>query len=312
MTRPSDLSSTNGQVPLTNGEVPPHIVAEPEIEAPFPLPPGYLVHLPRRGRLFTRWSEPPRGRPTVVLLHGWMATADLNWFACYEPLAEHFGVIAPDHRGHGRGIRSRRWVRLADCADDVAELIETLGLGPVIAVGYSMGGPIAQLLWHRHRELVRGLVLCATARNFRGHPRDRILFALLEAAAGGMRTMPEPLRDSLRRRIPLVSSRESRTRDWARSQIARHDWRMVLEAGVSLGRFSSHEWVSFVDVPTAVVITERDRLVPPRRQVKLAAAIPGSTVHRVPGDHLVCATSPELFVPALLEACLLVADRSRA
>ena len=53
-------------------------------------------------------------------------------------------------------------MRLADCADDMAALIDELGTGPVIAVGYSMGGPIAQLLWKRHPEKVAGLVLCAT------------------------------------------------------------------------------------------------------------------------------------------------------
>ncbi|MFM7427598.1 MAG: alpha/beta fold hydrolase, partial [Elainella sp.] len=47
----------------------------------------------------------PRGAPTVILLHGWTATADLNWFTCFEPLGEHFRVLAPDHRGHGRGLR---------------------------------------------------------------------------------------------------------------------------------------------------------------------------------------------------------------
>ena len=49
--------------------------------------------------------------------------------------------MALDHRGHGRGIRSRRPFRLEDCADDAAALIDELGLGPVTAVGYSMGGP---------------------------------------------------------------------------------------------------------------------------------------------------------------------------
>src|SRR5690349_23831945 len=48
-------------------------------------------------------------------------------------------------------------VRLADCADDAAALLETLGTGPVIAVGYSLGGPVAQLLWKRHPDLVSGL-----------------------------------------------------------------------------------------------------------------------------------------------------------
>ena len=50
----------------------------------------------------------------------------------------------------------------------------------------------------------------------------------------------------------------------------------VLEAGSALGRFTSHEWIGSVDVPTPVVLTELDRVVPPERQRKLAAAIPGA------------------------------------
>jgi 3-oxoadipate enol-lactonase len=48
--------------------------------------------------------EGPVGAPTLILLHGWTATADLNFFMCYRALSEHFRVIAIDHRGHGRGF----------------------------------------------------------------------------------------------------------------------------------------------------------------------------------------------------------------
>ena len=43
-------------------------------------------------------------------------------------------------------------MRLADCADDVAALVDELGVTKVIAAGYSMGGPVAQLLWRRHPD----------------------------------------------------------------------------------------------------------------------------------------------------------------
>src|SRR6202022_3419586 len=101
---------------------------------------------------------------------GFTATAALNGLACFEPLGRWFRVVAVDHRGHGRGIRSRRPFRLEDCADDVAALTEQLGTGPVTAVGYSMGGPVAQLLWQRHPEAVDSLVLCATAARFSSRP----------------------------------------------------------------------------------------------------------------------------------------------
>ena len=78
------------------------------------LPPGAAMLLPGRGTTFVRTVTGPVGAPTVVLLHGWTATADLNWFTCYEALGEHFRVVALDHRGHGRGIRSRKAFRLED------------------------------------------------------------------------------------------------------------------------------------------------------------------------------------------------------
>ena len=83
-----------------------------------PLPPGREVTLPGRGTIFFREVEGPPGAPTLMLLHGWTATADLNFFTCYEPLGRHFRVIAPDQRGHGHGIRSNKPFTLASCADD--------------------------------------------------------------------------------------------------------------------------------------------------------------------------------------------------
>ena len=69
-----------------------------------------------------------------MLLHGWIATADLNFFTCYEPLGRHFRVIAPDQRGHGRGIRSNKPFTLASCADDAAALADHLGISTFIPV----------------------------------------------------------------------------------------------------------------------------------------------------------------------------------
>jgi pimeloyl-ACP methyl ester carboxylesterase len=131
------------------------------------LPPGRPVELPVRGTTFVREVDGPRGAPTLVLLHGLGATAGLNWFQCFRPLGRRFRVVAMDVRGHGRGIVvvGRRF-RLADCADDAAALASALGIERFVAVGYSMGGPIAKLLWRRHPARVSGLVLCATAPRF--------------------------------------------------------------------------------------------------------------------------------------------------
>jgi pimeloyl-ACP methyl ester carboxylesterase len=211
-----------------------------------------------------------------------------------------------DHRGHGRGIRSRTRFRLADCADDAAAVCEALGIDRAVAVGYSMGGPISQLLWHRHRDLVSGLVLCATSRNFAGHPREQALFGMMPVVSGAARLVPGPV---WRRFGDRTVGRRVDGRplsEWAASEMRRTSPVAVLEAAAALGRYSSHDWIGDIDVPTAVVVTTRDDLVPPRRQRRLAESIPGATVVEVDGDHLACVTGASRFVPKLVGACRLV------
>jgi 3-oxoadipate enol-lactonase len=57
-----------------------------------------------------------------------------------------------------------------------------------------------------------------------------------------------------------------------------------------------------VDIPTAVVLTTEDRVVPPERQRRMAEAIPGARLFEVDGDHAVCVMRPRRFVPVLLDA----------
>ncbi len=272
--------------------------------------PGGPLELPGRGTTWVRDIAGPPGAPVLILLHGLTATADLNWFTSYQALSRRCRVVALDHRGHGRGIRTRRRFRLADCADDVVAVADRLGIDRFVAVGYSMGGPIAQLTWHRHRERVSGLVLCATSRNFRGRPRERLMFGFLGGAIPIARLSRGWLRSRVAERI--VAGRVDENDElaaWLRDQFRRGDPAKILEAAAALGRFSSHHWIEHVDVPTAVVVTTQDRLVPPHRQRKLLAAVPGAVEVPVAGDHSVCVSNPGAFVPALARACAVVTDR---
>jgi 3-oxoadipate enol-lactonase len=241
-----------------------------------------------------------------MLLHGLSATGGLNWVWAFEPLGRHYRVIAIDHRGHGHGIPARRF-RLADCADDVAALADVLGLDALVPVGYSMGGPIAQLVWHRHRSLVSGMVLCATAGSFRSNERDIGLWSVLPFVTAGMRAAPGSTRRALMRRVIEQRMPQFRSREWVLDEVSGNDPAAIAEAAGALARFSSREWIGDVDVPTAVVVTERDRLVPPERQVRLAQSIPGARVFPVDGDHSVCVSAPRLFIPALESALSTVA-----
>lgn len=264
------------------------------------LPAGRTVELPGRGTTFVRELPGPPGAPTLLLLHGWTVTADLNWFTAYRTLGERFRVVALDHRGHGRGIRGDGPFTLEGCADDAAALCDVLGLDRCVVVGYSMGGTVAQLVWHRHRPLVEALVLCSTGAHFADTRNEQLNFMGLTGLAALVRLTPERARQWMGEQY---LSRKGRAFEaWAMEELARHDLAAILEAGREIGRFASDEWLSTIDVPTAVIVTMADQVVPVRRQLRLFEGIPTAVAYRVDGQHDAVVSNSEAYLPLLLKA----------
>lgn len=288
-------------------------VSEPY--TPADVPRGRRVELPGRGAIWVREQTGPPGAETLLLLHGLGATGGLNWATAFGELGQRFHVVAVDHRGHGRGIRTRRF-RLEDCAEDVAALAEALHLDHPVLVGYSMGGPIAALVWRRHRDLARGIVFCATSRNFRGTPAERAMFLALAAAGLSPVSVPAAVMRGWANvlcAIPAVPSWPVNALRWTLDEMAGHDPRTLIQAAGELGRFDARGWIEEIDVPTAVVATTRDQLVSVQRQVRLAQAIPTAVLHPVETGHLDLVwrgTKP--FVETLVGACEEVVRRAAA
>jgi len=273
-----------------------------------------LVELPGRGVTRVWECAGPPGAQTLMLIHGVTFTAELNWGKILAPLSRYFRVIAMDLRSHGDGIKVGPRFRLEDCADDIAALAETLDIGSFIPVGYSMGGMVAQLLYKRHARLLSGLVLCATARNVLGSPIEKMAALALPTAAAAIQWNPllQPMSAEFFGMTLLGSVDDPATARWARAQLRRTTLATAISAVRAVSEFTSHSWIGEVDVPTAVVVTTRDRIVPTIRQMKLARAIPGASVHEIDADHAVCTTAPQVFTPVLLEACWSVeAGRTR-
>ena len=264
-----------------------------------------LVELPGRGTTRVWQCAGPPGAQTLILIHGVTFTAELNWAKVFAPLGRHFRVVAADLRGHGDGIRLRSRFRLDDCADDIAALAGVLDVRRFAAVGYSMGGLVAQLLYRRHPALLSGLVLCSTARNARGSGAEQLAALTVPAVAAALRWNPmlQLMGAEFFGMALLGPSDDPATGRWVRAQLHRTSLATVVSAMQAVSEFSSNSWIGQVDVPTAVVITDQDRVVPASRQLELARAIPGASVHHVEADHGACVNAPHLFTPALLEAC---------
>jgi 3-oxoadipate enol-lactonase len=279
---------------------------------PVAMAPGTLLELPGRGRTCVIDLPGPPGAPTLILLHALATTAALSWYPSMHGLAERYRVVAFDQRWHGRGIRSERFT-LEDCADDVVAVADALGIARFTVVGYSMGGAIAQLVWRRHRSRVEGLVLAATARNFRGKVVEQMWFTLTTAA---MRRWGERARLGIERlgaRLPDVpiglTADAAKVGPWAMAEFRSTSAWAMLAALDELGRFESSAWIRRVDVPTSVIVATRDRFIPTRRQRSLASAIPGAVSYDVEGNHAALVLGAAEFVPVLLDACASVTRR---
>ncbi len=170
-------------------------------------------------------------------------------------------------------------------------------MAPAIVVGYSMGGAIGQLVARDHPDVVAGLVLSGTAQHWQD-PQTRRYWRLMGAL--GLMLSLSPIgtwRWGLRR----VGLPESEQTAWLLSELTRHSARDIAEAGRELGRFDSRPWLGPLNVPSAVVVTNRDTAVPPRKQRELAEALQAHVLE-APIDHLQITSHPADYNPFLLEA----------
>jgi pimeloyl-ACP methyl ester carboxylesterase len=267
------------------------------------LPPARIVSVPGRGEVFCRVHERDEGGPTLLLLHGWTASADVQFATIYQALMARCSFVAVDHRGHGRGIRSDEPFRLEDAADDAAGVVRTLGCGPVIVVGYSMGGPLALHVADRHSDIVRGAVLEATALSFSTTRMDRLLWRLVSAMETMMRSRFGAA--FARRRLDQVAavadSDIGPLVPWLAAEMGRGNPRALTEAGRSLRHFDGEPIAARLSIPCAVVLTTSDRSVRPKLQRHMAEAL-GAAVVELGGGHFSNLLQAHAYASATLAA----------
>ena len=265
------------------------------------LPEGRTLMLPGRGEAFVRMhrhADP--AAPWLLLLHGWTASGDVQFFTAYEALAQHYSFVAVDHRGHGRGLRAADVFELEDAADDAAGAVRALGIERVITIGYSMGGPISLLLAHRHPQLVRAMVVQATALEWRATRFERARWKTVRLVGPMMRSWAYPrwLRYGLTKLLGVGHELEAFV-PWVEAETRRGDPLAIVQAGRALSRYDARPWAGSLGKPAAMLLTSRDRLVLPHKQRELAAALRAHVVE-VDGDHLVTLESPKVYSDATL------------
>jgi pimeloyl-ACP methyl ester carboxylesterase len=198
-----------------------------------------------------------KGEP-VVLLHGWLASAGLNWElpGISTALAKDFHIIEMDARGHGLSDKPKKEELYGEeLVDDVARLLDHLKIKKAHIVGYSMGGIIAGKFVVKYPDRVRSVTL------------------------GGMGWLQK---DGLAQ--------------WLFEQIGKKDpnAEALTICGRSLGKLSlTKDEIKSIKVPVTVLIGDKDIVkglyVDPLRTVRKDWPV----VEIKDGDHLSCILRPQ-------------------
>lgn len=252
------------------------------------------VVLPNGVRLPYVEQGDPTGVP-VLLLHG---TSD-SWRSYENVLPELPGwmrAIAVTQRGHGDADRPATGYRAKDFADDVAALMDAMGIEKAVVVGHSMGGSIAQRFAIDHPARLLGLVLAGARASWHRHPG---VLALGDAAA----TLSDPVDPDFVREFQLSTLAQPVSPAYLDVVVAEslklpaHVWRAAFTECVFPADHSAE--LGDIEAPTLVICGERDDIARDEQDA-LAAGIPGASLLIYPdAGHALHWEEPQRFAADL-------------
>lgn len=236
--------------------------------------------------MFTREAGPEDGR-TVFLIHG-LAGLSIQWTAQIKALSDAgYRVIAADWPGHGGSTKHIDNFDFDTVVDSFAELLKKSGAAPgneFALAGHSAGGPIANLLFSRHPDSVRALVLLQTGYSFfKLIPlavKDLIVNSFIDIVCepGFNRTLNTAIRNAGRLASVFLGSghpsaimAEVGAFDCA-AEVARAEYRDLIEMDMEA-------LLSDINAPTCIVASRFDPIVPLAHSKKMHERITGSELH---------------------------------
>lgn len=222
----------------------------------------------------------------LVLIHG--LGSDANTWQLFLPEVEpQYRILRPENRGSARSSKPEGESSTIVMAEDIAALMQTLGIDRAHVVGKSMGGMIAQHLAARYPEKVQSLVLASTVMRHDPYGEELLQMGRLTAQKAGIFA-------SFRLAFLLSYSRGYCAKNQSRlaeveEMMKKMDSEEVLRGymmqSLACEKHDSREAATRIQASTLVIVGEDDMITPPEASRDLAKALPKSELHVLPGGH---------------------------
>ena len=243
------------------------------------------------------YLEAGSGDQALVLLHAFPLHAAM-WERQLAELSSGWRVIAPDLPGFGQSaaLPDPDSATLEAMADAVASLLDHLGLSRVVLGGLSMGGYAAFVIARRHRPLVRALVLADTrAGADTSEVKERRTSQQGQVREEGTAELVEAL-------LGTLLTKETHA---SRPEIVEHARRLMSDASPDAvvaaleamkQRSDATEDLAGLDVPTLVLVGDKDATAPVDVAEEMAQQLPNARLAVIPdAGHLSNLEQPEAF-----------------
>jgi 3-oxoadipate enol-lactonase len=211
-----------------------------------------------------------------------------------------FRLVAPDWRGFGESDVTAEVSTMEMFADDLAALMDSLGIDAAILCGLSMGGYVAFAFLRKYPQRVSGLMLADTrpgADSAEARANRENVAILAETQGTGALAdlqVPRLISDYTRQHSPSVELRIRQMIDAAAPQGV-----AAASRGMAL-RGDSNDLLSTIACPALVLVGEHDVLTPPDLAQEYAAKIPGAQLVVIPrAGHLSNLEQPQAFLQAV-------------
>lgn len=250
-------------------------------------------------------DQGPKHGPALVFANS-LGTDLRLWDALLPHLPSGLRLLRYDKRGHGlsdAGFDSGEPAGIEGLADDAIALIEAAGCGPVVFVGLSIGGLIAQAVAARRPDLIRALVLSNTAARI--GTADTWQARIDAVNTGGL----AGIADAVMERWFAPAFRATPDLALWRNMLVRTPAPGYTAACAAIAAADLTAATAALRLPALVIAGEADGATPPDLVQATAALIPGAAFHVLPGaGHLPCVETPAAYAALLIRFLTEIAD----